>query len=226
MKRLAQCACLMCVMAPMVALGAKKVEKPFEPFNPFGKRAKSGARRDARPGYILMSNAEEHPGTIYITRDKNLMVTLEEDDTHVRVPWAAIKRIDCFIAEDHLEKEWRWKENASDVKVYTGRAYPWRLYTHTLALKDGRAVKGKMDAVIYIHVDGESKRRRFLTHKRDKGTWGDKPSDLVYVRKVVFGEAARKGAIQRREVRLKREKEKREAEARETLSKGASSQKK
>lgn len=195
------------VLLPLGAEAAKRVAKPFKPINPFGRRTRAGSRRDAQPGYLLLSNGQEFPGKIYLTRDKKLMVTLEADDTHERVPWGSVRRIDCFVAEDHLEREWRWKENASDVKVYTGRAYPWRLYTHTITLRDRRTVKGKMDAVIYVTVEGETKRRRFLTHKRDKGTWGDKPKDLVYVRKVVLGEAALKGALKRREVRLKREAE-------------------
>ena len=198
---------------PVTADAAKKIKKPFKPLNPFGRRSQAGMRRDVQPGYLLLSTGEELPGRIYLTRDKRLMVTLEADDTHVRIPWGAVRRIDCLVAEEHVEREWRWKENASNVKIYTGRTYPWRLYTHKIKVKDGRVVAGKMDAVIYMKVEGESKRRRFLTHKRDKGTWGDRPKDLVYVKRVVLGEAALKNALKRRKARLEREQAQREAAA-------------
>jgi hypothetical protein len=36
----------------------------------------------------------------------------------------AIARIDCTVIKEWIERGWRFKENASDEKYYTGRTYP------------------------------------------------------------------------------------------------------
>ena len=83
-----------------------------------------------------------------------------------------------------MEKEWRWKENANDEKVYTGREYPMRELETVLHLKDGRTLTGPLTTLIYVaNANGD---QRFLLHKRQKGDPGMKLADLVYVKLVDF----------------------------------------
>jgi hypothetical protein len=112
-----------------------------------------------------------------------------------------IKQIDCNVLEEREEGEWRFKETASNEKVYTGRTYPSREYAHTVTLSDGRQIAGSVAGVIYV-VPGdygapEAGQRRapvepekFLLHKRDKGDFGQTLTALKYVKQVRLGEEA------------------------------------
>jgi len=156
--------------------------------NPFGPRAST--RDDAIPGYIEMSDGTVHPGQLYLTRDARLKIFDTKQDRQRDVPLSAIERIDCAIEKEWNEKEWRFKENANEEKVFTGRSYPVREYVHTLTLPDGRTIHGSLSAIVYVEREPGSEPERFLLHKRDKGPVGSGLKELCYVRRICLGEKA------------------------------------
>jgi hypothetical protein len=173
--------------ASAVALVIVSLAAGFEPpgINPFGST--DAVRDDAVPGYLELSDGTVRVGQIYLTRDAKLKVF---DDTQKRqreVPLTVVKRVDCGIDREWLEKEWRFKENANDEKVYTGRSYPVREYLHTVILLDGRAIKGPMSALVYVQPEGGGEPEKFLLHKRDKGPIGVDLNRLIYVRSIRLG---------------------------------------
>lgn len=176
--------CGICGFGPMALLAA-----PDDPpaINPFGTPAR--AREDAVPGYIELSDGTIHPGQIYLTRDARLKIYDEKMAKAREVPLEPIERIDCGILKEWMEKEWRFKENANDVKVYTGRAYPAREYVYTITLRDGRKIKGPLQAIVYVQGDSPEP-KRFQLHKRDKGELETDLKSLLYVRSVHLGEKA------------------------------------
>jgi hypothetical protein len=156
--------------------------------NPFGPRP--GEREDALPGYVELSDGSTHPGKLYLTRDARLRI-FDQAEKRVRdIPLRAIQRIDCKVLREWMEKEWRFKENASNVKVYTGRSYPAREYLHTITLRDGRKIHGPLSGIIYVQPDSAAGAKRYLFHKRDKGPVGTSLGTLHYVRTVKLGEDA------------------------------------
>jgi hypothetical protein len=102
-----------------------------------------------------------------------------------------------------MEKEWRFKENANDEKVFTGREYSAREYLHTITLKDGREITGPLSGVIYVDPYDDGKTEKLLMHKRQKGPVDSKLQSLVYLRKVELGEKAMQEAFARQEQRGK-----------------------
>jgi hypothetical protein len=160
--------------------------------NPFGASATAGSRPDAIAGSISLSDGSRHKGRIYLTRDARLRV-FDATTKRVReVPLSAIRRVDCAVTKEWLEPEWRFEANASDKKVFTGRSYPARTYTHTITLKDGRTLSGPLSAIVYVKAEGDSEARRFLLHDRDKGEVNAGLKDLIHVKSIDLGSSDEK----------------------------------
>ena len=155
--------------------------------NPFGSTASE--RDDAVPGYVELSDGSVHPGRVYLTREAKLKISEETEKKFRDVPLRVVKRIDCAVLKEWVEREWRFKENANDEKVYTGKNYPSREYVHTVTLNDGRTIRGPLQAIIYVEPEG-GRPERYLIHKRDKGELGTDLKSLVYVRSVRLGDDA------------------------------------
>ncbi len=169
--------------------------------NPFGpKQAEQDSRRDdAVPGRVELSDGSIHAGLLYLTRDKRLKIYDAAIERQREIPLRAVKQIDCAIEKEWMEREWKFKESASDQRIYTGRSYPVREYLHTITLADGRTITGPMSEIIYVELPpndssqaagegkAEPKVERFLLHKRSKGEAGQELKSLVYVKRIVIG---------------------------------------
>ncbi len=163
-------------------------------FDPFGRS--DTQRDDARAGKIELSDGSMHRGMIYLTRDKRLQVYDRDVQRQREVPLTAVKKIECEVQREWLEKEWRFRENANNEKTYTGRSYPAREYLHTLTLNDGRSITGALSAIIYLQPNTENgepspnttEPERFFLKKRDKGKPGEGLDSLLYIKQIEFQE--------------------------------------
>jgi hypothetical protein len=158
--------------------------------NPFEKPADQAQRDDSVPGYLDTSDGRIHPGRLFLTRDARLKIFDQERKRHREIPLQAIKRIDCAVVKQWLEKEWRFKENANDEKYFTGRTYPAREYSHKITLQNGQTIEGSLSAIVYLRDESAKEPKRFLLHKRDKGNPGTDLKSLVYVRSILLGDKA------------------------------------
>lgn len=184
------------IIALVLSCGLSIAEEP-PTISPFGE--KETLRDDALPGLIELSDGTLYPGMIHLTRDKRLQVYDAELQRQREIPLSAVKRIDCKIKREWMEKEWKFKETTTDEKIYTGRAYPAREYLHTITLHDGRTITGPMSALVYLKptgttADRDTHDKRLILHKRDKGGVGEELKSLVYVKRITFGKTAMKGA--------------------------------
>jgi len=129
----------------------------------------------------------------------------EEIDLH------EIVELRASVRSEQLEREWRWREYGSDVKVETGRAYPRRWLNHTAALADGRRLECRLQGTV-LYFEAESPAapereqaagpataaaardkpapvaRRFILRQYERGETGQTLDDLVYVRAVIVHE--------------------------------------
>lgn len=167
--------------------------------NPFGSA--STEREDAIPGYVELSDGKVIAGKIYMTRDKRLKVFDSTIQRQREIPLDRVKQIDCIVVSERMEKEWRFKETAADVKEYTGRSYPAREYRHRITLDDGKTIEGPISEVIYLmpQLDEKAARgtqgpyvepQRFILYKTHKGPIGSDLKSLIYVKAVKLGEEA------------------------------------
>jgi hypothetical protein len=177
---------LLFLAVTMLLPAAVRADDPTA-IDPFGPR--QPVRDDALPGYLELSDGTVHPGRLYLTRDARLKIFDDQQQRQREVPLSAIKRIDSTVQKEWLEKEWRFKENANDEKVYTGHSYPAREYVHTITLKDGRTIKGALSGIVYVQPE-EGEAERYIFHKRDKGELDTDLKSLLYVRSVRLGEDA------------------------------------
>jgi len=155
---------------------------------PFGPR--KTVRNDAIPGYAELSDGTIYIGRLYLTRDARLKVYDATVGRQREIPLRVVRRIQCQPKREGLEKEWRFKENANDAKVYTGRTYPVRECVHTITLEDGRKIVGSLSAIVYVEKQGDRKPKRLILCKRQKGPVGTQVKSLVYVRTIALGEKA------------------------------------
>ncbi|OHB71921.1 MAG: hypothetical protein A2V70_10450 [Planctomycetes bacterium RBG_13_63_9] len=181
--------------------------------SPFGQAP--SVREDAVPGYVEMSDGTIHPGQVYLTRDARLKIFDEKLNRQREVPLRVIGQIECKVKREWMEQEWKFKEAASDEKMFTGRTYPAREYVHTITLRDERQITGPLSGIVYVQPYAYTasepgayrtrpKAERYLLQKRSKGELGKKLDSLVYVKRITLGDEAlaegrRKAAQRRRE---------------------------
>lgn len=183
------------LLAPVATASAD--EPPA--INPFGQAPSQ--RDDTVPGYVELSDGSIHAGQVYLTRDKRLQIYDEKLQRQREVPLQVVRRIDCQVKKEWIEREWKFKETTSDEKLYTGRNYPSREYVHTITLEDGRTIEGELSGIVYVQPQSfdpattrtyqrKTDPERFLLHKRDKGEIGAELKSLVYVKSVKLGKEA------------------------------------
>jgi hypothetical protein len=190
----ARAACRVLAASTALWLGVGWLRAAEPPVNPFG--ATTAERDDAVGGMIELSDGTTRGGQIYLTRDKRLQVYDDRVKRQREVPLHAVRKIECKIAKEWMEKEWRFKETTTDEKVYTGRSYPAREYVHTITLADGRTITGPLAAIVSLEPKPSAsatgstpspKPEKFLLHKRDKGETGQELKSLVYVKRITLG---------------------------------------
>lgn len=172
----------MWIALPLLVGQVAAQEAPSSPFKPRGQ-----ARPDARPGTVTMSDSGTYKGLICTTRDKSFRIYDTADKAYRDIPLAALKEILIAVEKEGMEKEWRWKEGGSDVKVDTGKSYPWQQYLVTVVLSNGQKIEGHLSSTpIYVEVRG--KQVKLLIQQKNKGELGQKLSDLIYIKKIEFDE--------------------------------------
>ena len=179
MKTLLYGCLMMAAAGPALAAEADDPPPPLE-------RTSAGTAR-TRPGWLMLSDDTILEGTISATHGKPLAIFDRKAKEYVRMKWKEIARIDVAVEEDILERDWRWAEGGSDVKVYTDLYYVWHKYLTTITLKDGTHITGDISAPIYIEPEDEE-RRRLILHRRNKGEKAEKDEAIapLYIRKLVL----------------------------------------
>lgn len=164
---------------------ATRDRKP--PANPFNRSNIS--REDAMPGVVHLSDGRFYPGHIYTTLDRPFKVRVggtADSGKFRHIPSEIVESIDAVVVWERQDDDWRWKDEGSDVKVFTGKKYPNRKTDYKFTLIDGQTITGGISVPIYIELGG--KKRRFILHEREKGKLGTTLEQLVYVKRVVYSE--------------------------------------
>ncbi len=167
-----------------------------KPLNPFGPPLRP-VPQDARRAVIELSNGKKLRGLLYLTPGLRWRFYDEKAKRYLRLPLSAIRRIDAGVRKEWMEREWRFREAASNEKVYTGRTYPVRILSYRVTLKNGRVLTGRGSAVLYFvpeskekggkaHVGEWHKRHKLIIQERQKGKPGETLGKLVYIKSIVF----------------------------------------
>ena len=159
--------------------------KEPEPKNPLRRTTEN---REARPGWVLLSDQSVITGNIYSSLGKPLSIFNRAEKKYNRIDWRDVAHIDVELEKNILERDWRWKESGSDVKVFTDLYYFSHEYCITLFTRDGQEIVGDCAAPIYVLEDGQEKAARLILHKKDKGEKAGEyeAKQPVYIRSIVL----------------------------------------
>lgn len=180
--------------------------------NPFGQRPDQDSdEREVYPGYVEMSDGEIFPGFLYLTRDARLSMYDKEHQRKRQIPLARVASLEAVIKEERMEKEWRFKELASNEKMYTGREYPMRQVDYKCTFTDDRTLTAPLACLFFFQP----------LEKGDDASTGYKPEvdpirfplfdrqgkadthngmtlkEMVYVKAIYFGEEALEKGIKK-----------------------------
>ncbi len=148
--------------------------------NPFGTGAERHQQReDALPGFLELSDGAVHPGLLFLTRDARLKIFDEAQKRQREIPWKAIKQIDGSVSKEWVEKEWRFKENASDEKLFSGRTYPAREYIHKITLRNNQTIRSSLAGIVYVQADPASEPKRLLAPQAGEGRARNRPQNAA-----------------------------------------------
>jgi len=185
-------AAICCTLVLAVSLSAQ------EPLNPFAPRPAVPA--SARTGVIQLSDGTALCGPIWLTPGKRWRFYDEKLRRYLELPLRVVERVEVEVVKEWLEKEWRFREAASNEKVYTGRKYPVRLLRFKVTLSNGRTLVGTGSTVFYVRDRKTAKHaRKLILRQRQKGKPGQALKSLIYVRSIDF----RPDAIQRYRNRIR-----------------------
>jgi len=194
----------------------------------FGTRggAKKPAPENAPvPAAVTWSDGRKETGKLTFTRGVPLKVYDLKKKEWVDIEIADLAMLEAFPRAENMDREWRWKDYGNDEKVYTGRERPRRWLDHVVQLKGDRRMKVHVKgSVVYfdtipqpdkkeklekdvtgdvpkkpdVKVESKPVRRRLIIRQYDRGGWGDKLEDLVYVKSIEIGEPGRepKGVLE------------------------------
>jgi len=188
---------LVLALGGAAAAAAEPAQGEEKPANPFGEAGSQ--RADALPGKLVLSDGKELRGRLYLTRDRKIELFDTRRQEWNKLALKDLARLDISVEKEETVKEWRWKENGSDVKVDTGRTKVDRSYKCAATRADGQKIEGHLrGTVIFIKESDEADARRFFLLWNSPGDFDQKPADLVYVKAVVLGEEAAKAPEQKK----------------------------
>jgi hypothetical protein len=137
------------------------------------------------PGTVTLSDGTVLEGRIRTTVGKPLTLFETEMKRRLDLRLSEIHRITMHVVHEEQHRVWRWVEDGSREKVYTGETYPKREYEAEILLKNGKVHRGHIVAVLYVYLEGKAKPKKVILKKKEQhGQVGKKLTDLVYVESV------------------------------------------
>jgi hypothetical protein len=145
----------------------------------------------ALPGAIEMSDGSVLAGHVATTGDGPLNVWVESERRWRIVPPAAVLGMSAKIVKEEMFAQWRLKGVGEPEKVFTGKAYPLRQLEWTLVLADGSTMTGVIKGQpLYVYPATGGDFKTVILPDRQKGNIGQKLTDLVYPKTIIFSRKA------------------------------------
>jgi len=151
----------------------------------------SAAPDFALPGVVEMSDGSVLAGHIATVGDGPLNVWVADEKRWRLVPPAAVLGMSAKIVKEEMFQQWRWQGMGQPEKVFTGKAYPLRQLEWTLILADGSTMTGTIKGQpLYVYPVSGGNFKTVIIPDRQKGRTGQKLTDLVYPKTIIFSRKA------------------------------------
>ena len=143
---------------------AKEGEAPKKQgFNPFRQRGRKP--KYAVPARITYSDDKVLEGWVWRRANGPIRIFDRKRKAHEDYFLSDLKRIDVKVESETFERDWRWKNQGSSIKVFLKTGYLWNQYLTTFATTDGETASGDCSGQFYILLlDGKSD--KWFLHKR------------------------------------------------------------
>ncbi len=137
-------------------------------------------------GKIVFSDGTVLAGDIRTTEGKPLRLIEAGTARRLDLALPEVYRIRCLLVSEEEYRVWRWVEDGSREKVYTGETYPKREFEAEVVLRNGDIRRGTLVGVLYVYETEGAKPKRAILKDLDQGEVGEKLTDRVYVESVTF----------------------------------------
>ncbi len=168
--------------------GDKEQEKPEKPAGNEEKPAKEEAARQLRQGEahgtVVFSDGSSIAGIVHATGFKPIKVYDSREKKFKHLPLEHIANLKVVITKQEMVREWRFKEESKDEKLYTGKTFPRKDYELHVTLRSGQEVHGTCNGILYVE-SGDEKTRFWLKHY-DRGKIDETLDDIVHVKEIKF----------------------------------------
>lgn len=188
-----------CVLA-VFGLLALSLEAGNAPVNPFAKSDANAQPLGAQWGSVILSNGESLEGWLHLTGSRRLRMFDRERKEAVHYRLGQLAELRVHVVRNRTEKVWRFKESASDTKVYTGDTYCRKDFTATVVAKMGgreRDLEVALGQVVHV-LPKEGERRRFVLQPFMKGEINQPLEEMVHIAWIVFHEEEAAPAAEKR----------------------------
>lgn len=176
--------------APKTQQKPKEKGKPTlgSGLSPFRKRGRMP--KYAAPCRITYSDGAILEGFTWRRANNHIRIFNRAKRAHEEYFLHELKRITARPETVTFERDWRWKNQGSSIKVFLKTGYFWSQFETTFVTTDGEHAKGDCSGQFYF-IDLEGKRSKWYLYKRHSGR--DRPhkkrdelEPKVYVKKVEF----------------------------------------
>jgi hypothetical protein len=141
-------------------------------------------------GTLVFSDGSSISGIVHSTGFKPIEIYDTQEKKFKNLPLEHIANLKVVVTKQEMVREWRFKEESKDEKVYSGKEFPRKDYEVHVTLRGGQEVHGTCKGVLYIE-SGEDKTRFWLKHY-DRGKTDETLDDLVHVQEIKFANPAEK----------------------------------
>ncbi len=165
------------------AQNAKSPGTKFAPAqaNPFA-HAHQGLALGVRRGTVELSDGRVLTGKIWTTLRTPFRVWLDPIKQYRDMDIRLIKSIHVKIIRAHLIRQWRWQQEGSDIKVYSGLTKPRISFAYRFTMLNGKTFTGTLIAPLYVRTAHH--RYNLLMYKRIEGKLGERLGGIIYVKAV------------------------------------------
>ena len=144
--------------------------------------AHPGAAWTQRRGVVQLSNGRILRGRIWTTPDRPFRVWLAGIKQYRDIPMSLVQTIQVQVRSARMIRQWRWRQEGSDIKLYSGKTKPRFRYAYQFTLIRGQPITGTLEAPLFVQVG--ARRYNLILYKHLEGHWGQKLAAVVYVRQV------------------------------------------
>lgn len=137
-----------------------------------------------RPGQVILSNGRVLTGKISTTVDTPFRIWISSIKRYRDIALMRIRRMDVKILAHREIRQWRYLQNGSDIKLYSGKTQPWFRFAYTFTLLHGEKITGTVVAPLFVQTPHHH--YNLLLFKHLEGKIGEPVAEVVYVKQIIF----------------------------------------